>query len=72
MNETITAAVSSQAAAELARVARLEGVTVPELVRLVLESFAHEQEPPSWSVPGPVRWDSPAAPRRGLVAVPRG
>lgn len=49
-------AVDERAVAELARVAELEGITVPELARLVLENFAASQEPPSFSVPGPVDW----------------
>ena len=67
----VRADVSPQAVSELERVAVLEGITVEELARLVLEEFAFSQEPPSWSVPEPVDWRSRFAPRRGLVAVPR-
>jgi len=52
----IRADVSPHAVSELERVAALEGITVEELARLVLESFAFGQEPPSWSAPAPVNW----------------
>jgi hypothetical protein len=62
--------LSPQAAAELERIAKLEGVPVQEVARLILEDFAHASacDAPGWcSPPDEPKWRLAA--RRGLVAV---
>lgn len=67
----VRADVSLQCAAELERIAQAEGVQVSEVVRLILEDFAHGSAclAPGWCAPSPPpNWRQAA--RRGLVAVP--